>query len=151
MRHIFCGEIDNNYQAKGFHSNSYATNWRVCAVIQDCQTFPNLNGHCRDVFIYHLHDAYYELKESDSTLWPATLSPAQLVPMFQDLYNRCPPAIDNAVLCFPNCRWNGNNNRFDIVIGTGIDDITTAYPARRGACRRHPNWQDCDTSDCQNL
>ena len=94
--------------------------------------FPSNSGYCRNVFLYDLRDIskYYELKASGSTLWPTALSPIQLVPMFQILYNRCPPVINNAALCFPDCHWNGNANGFDIVIGTGIRLIITAYPAQ---------------------
>ena len=152
MRHIFCGEIVK-FNAQGFHSLSPATNWKICAVVQQCQTFPSDNGYCGNVFLYDSRDVskYYELKASGSTLWPTSLSPVQLVPMFQILYNCCPPAINNAALCFADCHWKGNANGFDIVIGTGIDSIFTAYPAQQGTCRRHPEWQDCDTRYCQQL
>ena len=150
MRHIFCGEIVN-FEAQGFHSLSAATNWQTCAVVQQCQFFPSNNGYCRNVFIYDSRDASYELKDSGSTLWPTALSPVPLVPMFQTLYNRCPPATNNVALCFPNCHWNGNTNGFDIVIGTGTGAIITAFPAQQGTCGNHPEWQDCDTMYCQQL
>ena len=150
MRHIFCGEIVN-FKAQGLHNLNTATNWNTCAATDRCQVFPNRNGYCGDVFIRDSRDASLVLKESGSTLWPTSLSPVQLVPMFQTLYNRCPPATNNAALCFPDCHWRGNTNGFDIVIGTGTGTITTAYPASQGTCKKHSEWQDCDTRCCQQL
>lgn len=150
MRHIFCGEISNN-KTQGFHSRNSGTNWQACTITEQCQTFADGNGYCQGVFIYDQRDGVYERKDSGSTLWPASRSPTQLVQMFQTLYSRCPPAVNNVALCYPDCRWAGNTNAFDIVIGTGNAAIVTAYPAQRGTCTSHPEYQDCDSRDCQNL
>lgn len=150
MRHIFCGEI-RNFIAQGFHSLSTATNWQACAVVQQCQTFLSGNGYCRGVYIYYRPEAYYERKAYGSTLWPILRSPVQLVPMFQNLYNHCQPAANNAALCFSNCHWTGNVNGFDIVIGVEGGRIVTAYPAQQGTCAGNPQWQDCNPEYCQQL
>ena len=150
MRHIFCGEIVN-FEAQGFHSLNTTTNWRTCAAVQQCQAFPSGNGYCRNVFIYDSRDASYELKEYGSTLWPTSCSPAQLVPMLQYLYSNCQPTAYAGSLCYPDCHFEGNNNGFDIVIGTEGDAIVTAYPAQEGTCLNHPQWQDCNENYCQEL
>ena len=151
MRHIFCGEIDRSFMAQGFHSQSPVTNWQTCAVTQQCQYFSDDNGYCRIVYIYDSREGSYEQKDSGSTLWPTSFAPAQLVPLFQYLYNTCPPVVQNAALCFTDCYWWGNVNYFDIVIGTEGAAIVTAYPAQRGTCTNHPQWQDCDNVYCQGI
>ena len=146
MRHIFCGEISNS-RAQGLHSLSPATNWKTCADAQQCNYFDNGNGYCREVRIF-------DINKGSSTVWPPNLSPVQLVPMFQYLYNSCPPAVqDAALLCFPGCYWWDYYNYvyFDIVIGTKDDTIVTAYPAQQGTCGKHPEWKDCDSQYCQGI
>ena len=146
MRHIFCGEIKNSV-AQGLHSLSSSTKWESCAGVNQCQAFPNSCGYCRGVMISG------EEKPSGSTLWPESLSPVNLVPMFQYLYENCPPSVTNAALCFPSCywrSWNGNANElFDIVITTEGEAILSAYPAPSGYCDKHTSWQDCDGRLCQ--
>ena len=151
MRHIFCGEIVTIFEAVGFHSLSTATNWQTCAIVQQCQTFPNGNSYCNSVYIYNSPQGSYVPKLSSSTLWPTTRSPVQLVPMFQILYNCCPPATNYAALCYSNCHWMGNANGFDIVIRTEYGAIVIAYPAQQGTCTGHPGWQDCNPIYCQQL
>ena len=148
MRHIFCGEIKGKY-AQGFHSASSATKYEKCATPQLCEYFPNFNGYCKNVFIKDTSDGSYELKSS--TLWPKLLTPSELVPMFQNLYNNCKPA--GKILCFDNCYWKGNANYpFDIVIGLNDDaKILSAYPAKRGTCKNHSTWQDCGSEHCKDL
>ena len=153
MRHIFCGEIDYYSNPTGFHSASTQTNWQTCVVVKQCQVFPSTNGYCASIYIYDSRIGSYEPKESSSTLWPTSRSPAQLVPMFQYLYSHCQPATYNALLCFPDCHWQGNANGFDIVIGTRGDAIVTAFPAQEGTCLNdnHHHWQDCYNQYCQGL
>ena len=173
MRHIFCGEIvrvskyikhkdvkltfTSKPFVKGFHSISSATNYADCAVPQQCKSFPNGNAYCKTIFVYDSSDKTYEIKFGGSTLWPESYSPAQLVPMFQYLYNTCNPPADTdsetaASLCFSDCHWKGDvNNGFDIVIATKGGNIVTAYPAQQETCSKHPDWQDCDGKYCQEL
>ena len=154
MRHIFCGEIVK-YKATGFHSLSSTTNWESCAAVigPKCQFFPNGNGYCKDVFIRDASPEHcdWEPKDSGSTLWPPSLSPVKLVPLLQNLFNNCKPATKNAALCFDDCNYKDNSNYFDIVIGTDGNTIVTAYPAQRGMCAKHPEWQDCDGKYCRGL
>ena len=148
MRHIFCGEI-KDFEAKGLHSLSSSTKWELCATVDqdNCIAFPNSCKWCKDVTIGGKE------KPSGSALWPESLSPVNLVPMLQYLYNKCPPSVKNAALCFPNCHWRSYkekaNQLFDIVITTEGEAISSAYPAPTGHCKKHPHWQDCDSQFCQ--
>ena len=152
MRHIFCGQIVK-YKAQGFHAPSKGTNAGTCVITQKCQFFSNDNGYCEIVAIYDANPnhAAYELKDYGSTLWPVSLSPAHLVKLLQYLFLNCKPATKNAALCFDDCNYEKNSNYFDIVIGTDGDTIVTAYPAKRGMCKKHSEWQDCDGKYCQGL
>ena len=106
--------------------------------------FPDLNGYCEKVSIRGFE------KAGGSTVWPRSLSPAELVPMFQYLYRQCKAGKGNT-LCFKNCYWKGNEkNCFDIVLG--VDDkqqIVSAYPANKGTCDKHSHWQHCSSKACQ--
>ena len=150
LRHIFCGEIKDN-AAKGFHSESSATDHDECARSGEkaCDYYDDFNGYCKNVFILDENNGYWELKSS--TMWPKLLTPAELVPMFQELYNKCPPVGYN--LCFEDCYWKGlAKHPFDIVIVLTRDMyILSAYPAEKGFCNKNPSWQDCGSEHCKDL
>ena len=151
MTHIFCGKISRG-EARGLHCLSSQTDWDLCARVERCTTLPTTNLKCEDVLIYDSRDLDWELKIGASTIWPLSRTPDQLVSMFQSLYNRCKPKVDDVALCFPKCHWRGNSNAFDIVIGTEKrESIVTAYPAAEGECSKFVEFQDCDSVHCQNL
>ena len=96
-------------------------------------------------------------------MWPIKLSPAQLVPIFQELYRDCEPPPDTVSICFPNCNWKDLPKLFDIVIALDNGKIFSAYPAEEGHCqknypdqmsdskRRKTSRMVCNSWYCRNL
>ena len=141
MRHIFCGELSytetGRVTAHGFHSLNPSTNWPSCAAVNhenQCKFYDNHCGECRDFMIGGYTKSY-------SSMWPDLLSPGELVPMFQQLYESCkedlPPENSVMPLCFQECHWkNLKTAPFDIVIATDDErNIVSAYPIRAKSCR----------------
>ena len=152
MRRIFCGSIENS-QAYGLRSFNTETNWQACARADHCLVWPDKNGYGGNVEIFDSQTGTFKEKLGGSTVWPATLTPTQLVYMFQMLYHNCNHGAPNVgTFCFENCYWSGNTNQFDIVLAADDTGIFSAYPTLKGTCDRYSHeWQMCGPVFCQGL